>query len=152
MFQGEKTMTSNELSSTVPLTLETVKIQFDHWRLTRARGAKTPKHLWEAIQELTKIYAHEQIASTLNVNLHWLRTKLEKQSHQPSALLKTDFVEIPLSPLTSSYPPSPEPKTLKSDVCAPIILEFTRPDGLALKASGLNHNDLFSLVKSFFSH
>ena len=144
-------MAFNEFSSSNPLTLESVKIQFDHWRSTRARGSKTPKHLWEAVQGLTKMYACEQISSTLNINPHRLRTKLAKQLHQSSDLLKTDFVEILLSPSASpfSHSPSPEPKTFNPDAYVRATLEFTRPDGLALKASGINHNDLFSLIKSF---
>lgn len=144
-------MTFNKFPSPTPLTLESVKIQFDQWRSTRTRGSKTPKHLWEAAQSLTKMHAYEQIASTLNINPHRLRSKLEKQSHQSSALLKTDFVEIPLSPLAPSFPhpPSPGPKNFNLDGYARATLELTRQDGLALKASGLNHNDLFSLVKSF---
>lgn len=151
MLQGEQTMTFNEVPSPDPLTLESVKMQFDHWRSIRARGSKTPKHLWQAIQTLTQRYAYEQIAETLNINLYRLRAKLEKQEQQSSSLLKTDFVEIPLSPLTSPFPhtPSPGPKTFNPDGYARTTLEFTRPDGLALKASGLHHNDLFSLVKSF---
>jgi len=146
-------MTFNEFPPSTPLTLESVKIQFDHWRSTRARGSKTPKHLWEAAQSLTKTYAYEQIASTLNINPHRLHAKLEKQSHQSSALLKSDFVDIPLSPLASSFPHSlpPGSKTFNPDSYARTTIELTRPDGLALKASGLNHNDLLSLVKSFLS-
>lgn len=144
-------MTFNEFPPSTPLTLESVKIQFDHWRSTRTRGSKTPKHLWEAAQSLTKMYAYEQIASTLNINPHRLRAKLEKQSYQSSASLKTDFVEIPLSSLNSSFSPSPPsgPKPFNPDGYARTTIELTRPDGLALKASGLNHNELFSLVKSF---
>lgn len=151
MLIAEKNMTFNEFSSPAPLTLESVKIQFDHWRSTRARGSKTPKHLWEAIQSLTKMYAYEQIASTLNISPRWLRAKLERQPHQSSDLLKTDFVEIPLSSLTPSSPHSPPPglKPFIPDGYARTIIEFIRPDGLALKASGLNNNDLFSLIRSF---
>ena len=146
-------MTFNEFSSPAPLTLESVKIQFDHWRSIRARGSKTPKHLWEAIQGLAKMYDYEQIASTLNINPRRLRAKLQKPPYQCSDSLKTDFVEVPLLSLTSSSSHSPPsgPKTFNSDGYARSTIEFTRPDGLALKASGLNHSDLFSLVKSFLS-
>ena len=131
-------MNPKELTATSPLTLEAVKTQFDHWRATRARGSRTPSHLWQAVQGLTEKYAYDQIGSTLNINPRRLRAKLEKQSHQPSTLLKAEFVEVPLSPLalSSSSSSSPKPKTFNSDAYAHTTLEFTRPDGLALKASG----------------
>jgi hypothetical protein len=147
-------MTFKESPSSQPLTLETVKAQLDRWRATRVKGNRMPKHLWEAVSGLTKQYAYSLIASELKINPHRLRAKIEKQSRQASSLSKIDFIEIPLSPLTSpfAHPPSSKPNTFDSHAHAAGILEVTRPDGIALKVSGLSHNDLCSLIKSFLGH
>lgn len=143
-------MTFNELHSPNPLTLESVKTQLDHWRTTRVKGARIPKHLWEALKSLTKHYSYSQIASELKINSHRLRAKIEdEQSKQTDSPSSNNFIELPLSHLAPPlpHPPSPWQKTSQSH--AQGILELTRPDGIALKASGLNQKDLCSFIKSF---
>lgn len=93
-------MVSNTLSSSSePVTLETVKLQFDHWRETSFKGKRIPKHLWEAVSHLTKHYPFNKIASELKLNPYRLQAKLEKQSkHVPSSLSEPTFIELPLPP------------------------------------------------------
>jgi hypothetical protein len=148
-FKGAKTMTINPLPSSNPITLEAVKIQFDHWRATRAKGSKMPKHLWEALAALTRQHTYGQLASELKINPHRLRSKLEKQSQQASPLSKSDFVEVPLAPFPAFPSPCSGPEGYYPYPHAQGTFEFTRPDGTSLKASGLNHDHLCALVKSF---
>ena len=103
----------------------------------------------EAIKALTKQHTYNQIASELKINPHRLQAKMEEQ-YQQDSFLKTNFIEVPLlPPLASSFvrPHSPEQQTFQSHTQG--TLEFTRPDGTAFKASGLNHQDLFTLTKNF---
>ena len=137
-------MTFNEFPSSNPLKLEAVKIQFDQWRATRAKGSRTPKYLWEAVRSLTKYYTYSQIAAELKINSRRLQAKIQEHCQQGS---KTDFIEVPLIPLSSPHLSSPpqEQRTFQSHAHG--ILEVTRPDGTTVKASGLNHQDLFTLTK-----
>jgi hypothetical protein len=143
-------MTFNESLQPDAPTLEAVKIQLDRWRATKGKGSRTPKHLWEAIKTLTKHHTYSQISSQLKINPHRLQAKMEEQ-YQQDAFLKTDFIEVPLLPplassLTHPHPPEQQPFQSHRGT-----LEFTRPDGTAFKASGLNHQDLFTLTQSFLS-
>lgn len=139
-------MTLNPLPSSNPLTLEAVKVQLDHWRETRVKGDRMPKYLWNALAGLTKQYSCSQIASELKINPYRLRDKMAKQSKQAS-LSATEFVEVSLTPFAN--PLSAEQKTFYPHSHMQGTLEVTRPDGAALKASGLNHDHLCSLVKNF---
>lgn len=139
-------MTFNESPSSNSLTLEAVKIQFDHWRTTRVKGSRTPKYLWEAVRSLTKHYTYSHIATELKINSHRLQAKIQEHCRQDS---KTDFIEVPLLPLSSPHLiPSPQEQQIFQSH-AQGILEVTRPDGTTVKACGLNHQDLFSLAKGF---
>ena len=128
------------LPSSEPIPLKNAKTQFAQWRETRVKGERIPNALWETAFLLTKKYGYRKIASELDLNPHRLRAKMEKQSQQISSVEKSNFVEVPLASLSSPFPQSPPGEA---------SLEFTRPDGTNLKASGLNHKDLCSLIKGF---
>ncbi|MCE3239375.1 MAG: hypothetical protein K0R24_2356 [Gammaproteobacteria bacterium] len=66
-------MVLNQLSPSNPLSLEAIKVQLDHWRQTRVKGNRMPKHLWNALVDLTKQYTCNQIASELKINPYRLR-------------------------------------------------------------------------------
>lgn len=132
-----------------PIPLKNAKTQFAQWRETRVKGERIPNALWEAVFLLTKKYGYRKIASELDLNLHRLRAKMEKQSQQISSVEKADFVEVPLPSLSSPFPQSPPGEQKAFIPCGSASLEFTRPDGTILKASGLNHKDLCSLIKGF---
>jgi len=180
------TFASTKSKSPKSITLETVKAQLEHWRATSPKGARIPKHLWESISSLTKHYHHNHIASELKVNRARLRAKIDQPpqpgiqprfQHQPqtqlqqAALANTNFIELPISHLTHSFPsppfspappyPSSPPSLglgleLTPEQTAPKsytqgTIELTRPDGVALKASGLGRDDLCSFIKSFLA-
>jgi hypothetical protein len=148
-LKGEKNMPINN-SPPLSLTLDDVKAQLDQWRQTRIKGQRIPKHLWQAITDLTKHHSYRQIASHLKINSYSLKIKLQGL-YQPVSepeKNKPGFVEIPLFSVAPEFPnaQSLEHKFLPHQESA---LEFTRPDGMYLKASGLNHEALCSMIKSF---
>ncbi len=135
-------MTSNPFSSpNPPVTLESVKANLNHWRQTRKKGNKIPKHLWDDLLILTRQLGYRQVAAELRINPHRLRQKMESQTPQAPSLSTPDFVEFPLS----SFPILPFSEQAQTQG----TLEFTRPDGTTLKALGLSHGHLRSLVKDF---
>ena len=148
-------MSSSMSPSSQSITLETVKDQLTQWRATRVKGGRIPNTLWGTILSATKKYGHKKVAAELNLNPHRLRTQIEKQARFVPFLSSqsTDFIEFPLTSLPSPCPQKPSLKqTLEQKVFFPREggnLEFTRPDGTILKAFGLNHSDLCSLIKGF---
>ncbi len=135
-------MTVNALSYTAEsTTLESVRLQLENWRSTRVKGNPIPKPLWEAIRGLTEHYPYRRIASRLKINIYRLRAKMEEQSQTPSHPSGPNFIEVSLSP-------SP---ILEQKVIYPPLgsIELSRLDGAILKASGLNPQDLCSLIKGF---
>jgi hypothetical protein len=151
-------MSSSISPSSESITLETVKDQLAQWRTTRVKGGRIPNTLWAAILSVTKKYDHKKVAAELNLNPHRLHTQMERQAqHILSSSSSPDFVELPLSSLPLPCPQKPSLKrtseqTLEQKIFFPHeegSLELTRPDGSILKASGLNHSDLCSLVKGF---
>ena len=89
------------------------------------------------------------IAAELSLNYHQLKLRLghNLKKSEPS-LSRLEFVELPFSPTTLT--PS-QPSSLEQCIFYPctVAIELTRPDGTALKASGLNPKDLCSLVQGF---
>lgn len=132
-----------------PVPLKNAKTQFAQWRATRVKGERIPNTLWELVRPLTKKYGYKKIATELDLNPHRLHAKMERQDQQISALEESDFVEVPLPSLSSPFPQSPPGEQKIFIPCGSASLEFTRSDGTILKASGLNHKDLCSLIKGF---
>lgn len=136
-------------SSSEHLTLGSVKAQFTQWRATRTRGMRIPHSLWEAVNYLVTQYDYHKIGAELKLNPNRLRAMIDKRfKEQPIDSSEPNFIECPLQtlPSFSSLPSSLEQK--RSDSHAGTF-EFTRTDGTVLKASGLNHQDLCSLIKGF---
>ncbi len=137
--------TASGLSSSI-ITLESVKAQFLRWRMTRTKSERIiPDELWNSVKQLTKKYKYSQIASALGLNMHQLRSRFGSAANaEPPVSGSPNFVEVPLTPL-SSLPRTFGEGSYPSSTC----IEFSRPDGAALKASGLLPKDLFLLVERF---
>lgn len=134
-------MTFDPLSPANPVTLESVKANLAQWRQTRTKGKRIPKHLWDDLATLAKQLDCRHIAAELRINPNRLQEVVEKQSRKAAPLPTHDFVEFPLASFPI-LPPSHQTNTQGT-------LEFTRADGTILKASGLAHGHLRSLVKDF---
>lgn len=145
-------MNHNE-SSVAPksLPLESVKTQFSEWRATHGKGNRIPASLWNAVKELTKLYSFHQIASELKISPSRLRKKIGQPSRS-SISSSSPFIEVPLPPLSSA---APEPPQLEQKIFFPSThtgsIELTRIDGAVLRASGLDHKTLLSLIQEFLS-
>lgn len=122
-----------------PLTLEAVKSRFHQWRTSRSKRSKVPECLWDEVRQLSKLYSYSQISSQLRISYQQLHDHLEEGGLQHNNLSspESDFINVhmplPQCPLPSSYG----------------ILEIQGRDGLNLKATGLNHQDLLALVQTF---
>ncbi len=145
-------MNHNE-SSVAPknLPLESVKSQFSEWRATHGKGNRIPVSLWNAVKELTKLYSFHQIASELKISPSRLRKKIGQPSRS-SISSPSPFIEVPRPPLSSA---APESLQLEQKIFFPSThtgsIELTRVDGTILKASGLDHKTLLSLIQGFLS-
>lgn len=133
-------------------TLETAKSLFDRWRRARltTRGGKIPEYLWEEVRRLTKQYTYRQITSELRISYQQLLSHLEpdfpEDSDVSSPVSSSPFVNVRLPLLESSPQP---PKALSSSHA---VLEIQGKDGMSLKATGIQPQDLIPLVQSFLNH
>lgn len=140
-----------------PLTLEQVKEQFSLWRTTRPKRGKIPDDLLEAVGRLMQqqTYSDRYIAAELGLNYQQLKLRLRQNLKKSGiSLPPSGFVELPLSslsPVSQLSSLSPLAPSLEQRIFYPSTgtIEFTRSDGTALKASGLNPKDLCALVQSF---
>jgi hypothetical protein len=55
-------------STPTDLTLNDVKLHFEHWRATRAKRGKIPDKLWLEVKTLLGRYSTSQITQTLGIN------------------------------------------------------------------------------------
>lgn len=140
-------------AATLPpsLTIEQVKEQFFNWRQTRPKPNRIPAFLWDAVHHLIKEqgYTFGQISTQLRISHKQLLLNIGPQPTRSKTLSQpSHFVKVEPTPLPffSSQAPSLEQNSSYTG-----SFELARPDGTLLKASGLNHKDVYSLVQNFLS-
>lgn len=114
----------------LPITLDSVKEEFQHWRATRGKRGRIPGALWALAESLTNQYSHNEIASALSVNHTQLKKQLQRS--QSSQNERVAFVECALPPQ------APEIQTR--------ILEFMSKKGFPIKISGIPTAEMMSIV------
>jgi hypothetical protein len=131
-----------------PVTLEAVKSRFDHWRATRQKRGKTPEALWEDVRELSKSYGLRELSSSLGITYAQLHVHLEEgvQKNNLYPPSESDFINAAM-PFTQNTPHHLPQWSLPPSHG---ILEIQGRDGINIKASGLNPQDLVALVQTFF--
>jgi hypothetical protein len=124
-------------ATTNNLTLDEVKLHFDHWRATRAKRGKIPDSLWSEVKALIGHYPTNKIAQTLGVNAYQISTGVNNK-------LSLTFV--------AARPAGISPQRIKTlsacseEKCA---LEFHRPSGGFLKINEFPVTSLVSLINQF---
>ena len=106
--------------------LEKSAQEFRAWRGERSHR-HYPKRFWDEIKKFTKKYPLDVIASTYNINFHYLQQKFPKK---PKSIAFTS-VEI------VSFP-------------APVSIEFTNPNSSTMTVRfQANHNEIVDIIQSF---
>jgi len=73
-------------------TLESVAKQFEHWRASRQKRDRIPRHLWQAAAELCTDYPTTQVCRCLRLSFADLKKHLPAQPNDaPAKFLKIDF-------------------------------------------------------------
>lgn len=143
------------LTATLPppaVTMDQVKKQFASWRQVRTKADKIPPPLWEAVRYLIKEqgYTFGQIGTQLRISHKQLKLNIGPRPTRSKSLSATsNFVKVEPSPLRFLSPQPPY--SLEQNSICPGSFELARPDGTLLKASGLNHKDVYLLVQRFLS-
>ncbi len=127
-------------------TLEAVKSLFDRWRRGRSTRSRIPEYLWEEVRQLTKQYTYKQITSELRITYQQLLPHLELDFPEDADVSPSPFVNARL-PLLGSFPQHPEAST-----SCHAVLEIQGKDGMSLKATGVQPQDLIPLIQSFLNH
>ena len=81
------------------LTLEEVRDQFEHWRLSREKRSAIPDALWQAAISLFPKNSFCQISKALRLNYTDLKHRIEarRSIFEQSAVPEPAFVELGLS-------------------------------------------------------
>lgn len=81
-------------TSTPPLTLKSVKDQFENWRANKQGKPKIPEFLWDQVVKLSEYYKIGLLSKTLGISSAQLKSKgLLSNSKKATP----SFVEIPVA-------------------------------------------------------
>jgi hypothetical protein len=122
------------------LTLDDVKLHFDHWRATRAKRGKIPDSLWNEVKTLIGRYPTNKIAQTLGVNAYQISTGVNN---------KIDFTFVATRPAALPLPankPVSSSSINAKDTCS---LEIHRHSGGMLKINEFPLTSLFTIINQF---
>lgn len=129
------------------LTLEQVKDHFSHWRQTKIKGGKIPKHLWQEVFSLSGRYRHSKILSTLGLSTAQYRQMKAKLIGTDDKSPNTDFVEI--TPMVNNAKSLSQRQPLVTQSQS-LIIDYQRSDGALLSVKGLSLGDVHQLVADFY--
>ena len=136
------------LDNTVtPITIESVKKQFDNWRKTRVKREAIPDNLWEQVFLLDEnAYGISRILVTLGINsIQYRKMKRKLRKSEPVQSDNFKFLEIP-----NNFPKTEQPKSASTSKTNDITLEYKRADGAALCIKGLAIADISQVVTDFY--
>lgn len=135
-------------SPIVPISIEFVKLQFDHWRRRKENKKEPiPDYLWEQVFALDEEkYGISQILVTLGINsTQYRRMKRKLQKDEPLQPDNCNFIEV-VNNVPKTEQLTSEPKIQASNV----TLEYKRPDGAVLCIKGLAIADINQVVVDFY--
>ena len=121
------------------LTLNDVKLHFEHWRATRAKRGKIPGSLWLEVKTLLGRYSTSQITQTLGINAYQISSGV---TH------KNQFTFVSARPASSDKStPTLSPSIIQRDGTCEI--EFQRTCGSVLKITRLPLMSLAGVISQF---
>jgi hypothetical protein len=123
--------------------LDSVKLQFDHWRNTRGKHQRIPDSLWDQVIPLLEHYKISKILQTLGLNYTQLKQKRESYNQNGVSAPK---ISCNLKSPHQSFVSIPLPMGSGDDVSS---IELTRPDGLVMRFKKIDQVTLSLLLQSF---
>ncbi|NCF83897.1 MAG: hypothetical protein GWP74_20055 [Proteobacteria bacterium] len=127
----------------IPAPLESTRQRFKRWRQTRRLGARIPERLWNAAVKMAGLYGMHRAASTLGVDYHSLKKRVEEHDADSSRAAKSGpeervprFLEL-------------APAEIGTTEC---ILELEKPGGAKMRVhlKGVAAVDLATLSRSLW--
>ena len=137
----------------LPVRLEEVRRQFEHWRQTRKIPSRIPGPLWAAAARIASTCGMSQTAKTLGVNYHALKQHVDKAIAARGGPEKRDVgkrrpsaVEVSSEPIFLELP---APIPLGSHQC---VVELEDVTGAKMRVCLQDHAapDLAALSRSFW--
>lgn len=126
-------------------SLKEVNEQFEAFRATRKRMTKFPDQLWHQAVNLLKYYSVSEVARTLRISNHQIKTQINKFN-----AINTKE-EVQFIALNDNAIPRDDPIAVdfKCDDYFKAKVEITRPDGAQLVISQLSESTLSKLLDHF---
>ena len=123
-------------------SLETVRLEIEHWRGTREKTGRIPNRIWSHAIRLLDKHSMSETCRTLRLSHTQLKNKIKQ--HDPFTLNSdTPFYEVAM----------PSIKHQQKDIQLGACLEVKRPDGTLLTIRHLSDpvlmNIITSLMRSF---
>ena len=124
------------------LTLAEVRHRFDQWRSTKSLHDKIPEALWEAAASLVPPYTCSQVVKELRLDFTAFKHRVQRRTREQMSLVRSDFVEIPSSVISSF---------VRRSVSSCDCLEIERADGakMRLQARAGQNFDVATLIDTF---
>jgi hypothetical protein len=132
-------------TSSEHITLQAVKAQFDQWRKLRPNRCKIPQYLWDNVKQLTQNYSYSQISSQLRISYQQLSAHCEQAPSSEDHPSSFPFVSAQI-PVNEASPHSLQ----WLSPFAPATLEIQGANGLNLKATGLDPQELPAIIQTLF--
>jgi len=119
-------------------TLETVRIEIEHWRGTREKSGRIPNRIWSQAIRLLDKHSMSEICRVLRLSHTQLKNKIKK--HDPFTI-KTDtpFYEVAM----------PSIKQQQTDIKLGTSIEIKRPDGTLVIIKHLSDPVIINMISSF---
>jgi hypothetical protein len=118
-------------------TLETVRLEIEHWRGTREKTGRIPNRIWSQAIRLLDKHSMSEICRALRLSHTQLKNKIKK--HDPFTLNSdTPFYEVAM----------PSIKHQQTDIHLGVSIEIKRPDGTLLTIRHLSDSVLINMISS----
>lgn len=111
--------------------LDTVKINFSHWRKSRKGREPIPDQLWKQVYQLGSQYPISQICRTLRISNTQYKANIHKQEDTPQFVEVKNHEVLPETPNKFQFTLTSGEKTLTMDITdAQIPIVFSALQGI----------------------
>ena len=93
-------MSTLDQGTSIPISLQEMKVRFEHWRSTRVKRGKIPNALWQQVIFLTRKHSIYELSKVLRLNGTDIKSKMQLGASHPltphtkSSTYQSSFLEI----------------------------------------------------------
>jgi hypothetical protein len=118
-------------------TLESVRVELEHWRGTREKSGRIPNRIWSQAISLLDKHSMSEICRMLRLSHTQLKNKIKQ--HDPFTIkIDTPFFEVA----------TPSIKHQQTDIQLGTSIEIQKPDGTFMTIRHLSDSMLINMISS----